>query len=140
MAIHFQSDIKGFKLADKSPLKSFIKTIFVSEGYMAGEINFRFCDDAEILESNNTFLQHDYYTDVITFPLGEVDGKLDADILISIETVLTNSKKQGTEYNTELHRVIFHSILHLCGFGDKSAKEVKVMRQKEEQYLEQYFG
>lgn len=140
MAIHFQSDIKGFKLADKSALKSFIKTIFVSEGYKAGEINFRFCDDAEILLANNTFLQHDYYTDVITFPLGELDGKLNADILISIDTVLSNLKKQGTEYNTELHRVIFHSILHLCGFGDKSTKEQKIMRGKEEEYLGLYFG
>ena len=140
MAIHFQSDIKGFKLADKSALKTFLKTIFVSEGYKAGVINFRFCDDSEILEANKTYLQHDYYTDVITFPLGVVDRKLDADILISIDTVLSNSKKQGTEYNTELHRVIFHSILHLCGFGDKSVKEVKVMRGKEEEYLEKYFG
>lgn len=140
MAIRFQSDIKGFKLAEKAALNVFLKLMFVSEGYKAGEINFRFCDDDEILEANRTFLQHDYYTDVITFPLGEMDGKLDADVLISVDTVLSNSMKQGTEYDRELHRVIFHSILHLCGFGDKSAKEQKVMRAKEEEYLSLYFG
>lgn len=140
MAIHFQSDIKSFKLSCKNKLKAFIKDIFIKEGFAAGDINFRFCDDAEILEINRNFLNHDYYTDVITFPLNTIDNKIDADVVISTETVLSNSMIEKVSFNHELHRVIIHSILHLCGYGDKTVKEKNTMRKKEAEYLKLYFG
>jgi len=140
MAIVFQSDIKSFRLSDKNRLKGFIKELFIKEGFTAGDINFRFCDDEEILEVNRNFLNHDYYTDVITFPLNEDGDKIDADIIISIDTVLSNSTAQKVSFTHELHRVIFHSNLHLCGYGDKTMKELKLIRKKEDEYLNLYFG
>ena len=139
MAIVFQSDISSFKLSNKNKLKGFIKELLHKEGFSLGTINFRFCDDAEILEVNRNFLNHDYYTDVITFPLNDEGDKIDADILISVDTVLSNSLIQKVRFTQELHRVIIHSILHLCGFGDKTTKEIKMIRKKEDEYLSVYF-
>ena len=140
MAIVFQSDISSFKLSNRNKLKGFIKELLHKEGYSLGTINFRFCDDAEILELNKKFLNHDYYTDVITFPLNEDSDKIDADILISVDTVLSNSLIQKLTFTQELHRVIFHSILHLCGYADKTTKEIKTIRKKEDEYLSLYFN
>ena len=139
MAIVFQSDISSFKLSNKNKLKGFIKELLHKEGFTTGTISFRFCDDAEILEVNRNFLNHDYYTDVITFPLNDEGDKIDADIIISVDTVLSNSLIQKLPFTQELHRVIFHSILHLCGFGDKTTKEIKTIRKKEDEYLSLYF-
>ena len=139
MAIVFQSDISSFKLSNKNKLKGFIKELLHKEGFSLGTINFRFCDDDEMLEINRNFLNHDYYTDVITFPFNEEGNKIDADILISVDTVLSNSFVQKEVFTQELHRVIIHSILHLCGYGDKTTKEIKTIRKKEDEYLSQYF-
>lgn len=97
-------------------------------------MNYIFCSDKRILEINRQFLKHDYYTDIITFDLSE-SPKITAEIYISLDRVRDNAKTQATTLQSELHRVIFHGALHLCGYGDKTKEEVKIMRGKEEMYL-----
>ena len=99
-----------------------------------GEIAYLFCDDEKILEINRTYLQHDFYTDIITFDYSEEDT-ISGDIFISIDTVRSNSQKYQTEFMEELHRVIIHGILHLCGVNDKSEEEETEMREAENSAL-----
>ena len=99
-----------------------------------GAISFVFCSDEYILRINSLYLKHDYYTDIITFDYGE-NGEISGDIFISLETVKSNSEKYKTDYIEELHRVIIHGVLHLCGINDKSAKERADMRKKEDEAL-----
>jgi len=126
-------------LSNRSPLKEFILSILRKEDKKPGTINFIFCTDKAILEINRQFLEHDFYTDIITFDLSE-DRYVTAEIYISIERVKDNAAKLGVSFKSELHRVIFHGILHLCGYKDKSHKESQKMRAKEDFYLSRYFG
>ena len=97
-------------------------------------MNYIFCSDKRILEINRQFLNHDYYTDIITFDLSE-SAQITAEIYISLDRVRDNAKTQATTLQSELHRVIFHGALHLCGYGDKTKAEIKVMRGKEEEWI-----
>ena len=115
-------------------LKSFIISLFKKEGKRVDAVNYVFCSDKRLLEINRKFLKHDYYTDIITFDLSESD-KVSAEIYISLDRVRDNAKTVGTTIQSELHRVIFHGALHLCGDGDKKKEEVRIMREKEDQYL-----
>ena len=99
-----------------------------------GEINYIFCNDEEILATNRQYLQHDYYTDIITFDYDEGD-RINGDIVISLDTVRTNSEKFGKPYDEELHRVIIHGILHLCGINDKGPGEREIMEANEDRAL-----
>jgi rRNA maturation RNase YbeY len=98
------------------------------------EIAYIFCSDAKILEINKQYLRHDYYTDIITFDYSEGD-RISGDIFISLDTVKSNSEKFKTSYNEELHRVVIHGILHLCGFKDNTPEDEKIMREKENEAL-----
>lgn len=100
-------------------------------------MNYVFTSDKRVLEINRKFLKHDYFTDIITFDLSESDS-LAAEIYISLDRVRDNAKTQGVTLRSELLRVIFHGALHLCGYGDKSKAEVKVMRGKEEELLNRW--
>jgi probable rRNA maturation factor len=132
--------LKQIALKDRGRLKSFILSIFKKEGKKPGTINFIFCDDPQILQVNRDYLQHNYFTDIITFDLSEPgSNSIDADIYISIDTVRDNAKHYKVSIKTELHRVVFHGILHLCGFNDKSPHQQKRMREKENFYLNRYF-
>lgn len=116
-------------------VRAWIKQVASDHGYKLGEVGYEFCDDRRILEVNKTYLNHDYYTDIITFDYTE--GKvISGDIFISLDTVKSNAEKFGTEYDTELHRVIIHGILHLCGIDDKGPGEREVMEQHENKALE----
>lgn len=110
---------------------AWIRDIASKHGKTIGEIAYVFCDDAKILEVNRQYLDHDYYTDIITFDYCE-DDKLSGDIFISLDTVKSNSATYGTDYYDELTRVIIHGILHLCGYKDKSDDESKAMRALED--------
>lgn len=110
---------------------AWIRDIASKHGKTIGEIAYVFCDDAKILEVNRQYLDHDYYTDIITFDYCE-DDKLSGDIFISLDTVKSNSVTYGTDYYDELTRVIIHGILHLCGYKDKSDDESKAMRALED--------
>lgn len=113
---------------------AWIKRVAESYGKRVGEVGYLFCDDEKILEVNKEYLQHDYYTDIITFDYCE--GKvLNGDIYISLDTVFTNADKFGRPYDEELHRVIIHGVLHLCGINDKGPGERAIMEEAEDKAL-----
>jgi probable rRNA maturation factor len=125
-------------LNDREALKRFILSIFKKEGKKHGSINYIFCADKILLKINQQFLKHDFYTDIITFDLSEGET-IQAEIYISVDRVKQNARQLGLPLREELHRVIFHGILHLCGYGDKKEEERAKMRAREEFYLSQYF-
>lgn len=126
-------------LKNRKLLKLFLTSIFSQEGKKLNSLNIIFCDDEYLLSVNNEFLQHNYYTDIITFDLSNGDNKIDGELYISIDRILDNALQLQTNKIFELHRVIFHGCLHLCGYSDKSESEQLTMRFKEEYYLDKYF-
>jgi probable rRNA maturation factor len=130
-------DVTKPKFIKSRQLKPFIKNLVLSEGFVSGDIALVFCSDEYLLKVNQDFLSHDYYTDIITFDYCE-NGIINGDLLISLDRVLENSSKEKTTFQEELHRVIFHGVLHLCGFKDKSKKDIELMRFKESHYLNLY--
>ena len=131
----FNKDIK-FNLKDKLPLKRWIKSTVEAYGCRVGDINIILCNDPSILEINQQFLGHDYYTDIITFDYSEEDT-INGELYISVDTVLENSKEYGEEFIVELHRVIIHGMLHLCGLDDHCEEDIKEMRAAENSALEE---
>jgi probable rRNA maturation factor len=125
-------------LSNRNALKKFIESIFAKERKKLGSLNYIFCSDKRLLQINRDYLKHDYYTDIITFDLSP-GNKTEGEIYISIDRVRDNAKMEGTSFKSEIARVIFHGALHLCGYGDKSPKEIKQMRAKEDAYLNAYF-
>ena len=134
MAITFQAENVALPNIKKRATSNWIKVITEEYGKKAGDISYIFCDDAKILEINQTYLHHDFYTDIITFDYSEGD-RISGDIFISIDTVRSNAEKYGTNFDDELHRVIIHGILHLCGLMDKSEADGKKMREAEDKAL-----
>jgi len=140
MAIVFHQ-LVPVTVKDKKRLKAFIFSLFKKEGKLLANMNIIFCSDEYLLEINKQHLQHDFYTDIITFDLSETkNGPITAELYISIDRVKDNALIQTTIQSDELHRVIFHGSLHLCGYGDKSKKDVIIMRAKEEEYLRLFFA
>lgn len=118
-------------------VSKWIRNVAESYDRKAGEIGYLFCDDEKILEVNREYLQHDFYTDIITFDYDE--GKtINGDLVISLDTVKTNALKFGKTYEEELHRVIIHGILHLCGINDKAPGEREIMEEAENKALDMY--
>lgn len=118
----------------KRTVSAWIKAVAATFGRKVGEIGYMFVDDEKILEVNNEYLGHDYYTDIITFDYDEGDT-ISGDLVISLDTVRTNAEKFGKDYNEELHRVIIHGILHLCGINDKGPGEREIMEAHENKAL-----
>ena len=116
-----------------------IKAVAQSYGRKAGEVGYMFVNDAKILEINNEYLGHDYYTDVITFDYDEGDV-VNGDIVISLDTVRTNAQLFDKAFEEELYRVIIHGILHLCGLNDKGPGEREIMEEAENKALEMRNG
>ena len=116
--------------------KELLKTTQVvdSEGFKKGELTVVFCSDPYLLNLNKQHLNHDYYTDIITFSYVEGDV-ISGDLFISIDRVSENAVQEGVTKSNELSRVLIHGLLHLCGYNDKEEEEIKVIRQKEKQYL-----
>jgi len=142
MAVHYyEQDIKS-GLKDKRRLSTFLKQLILRyrEAIKKTDISFIFCSDAYLLTINKDFLQHDTFTDIITFDLSETENELQSEIYISIERVRENAEKFEVSYEKELHRVLFHGILHLCGFKDKISGDKQQMREKEEECLAAYFS
>ena len=136
--ITFSTGDRPFAFKQKEILKRFIETIFLKEKKKLAEINYVFCTDAMLLEINQNFLQHDYYTDIITFGLSEKNQPIEAEIYISIDRVKENAKDLHITYQQEMLRVLFHGALHLCGYKDKSKADIKLMRTKEDFYIGLY--
>ncbi len=130
----FTKDLK-FDLKDKLPLKRWIKTVVQEHGCRVGDINVILCNDPSILEINRQFLGHDYYTDIITFDYSE-EETINGELYISVDTVRENAKEYGENFPDELHRVIIHGMLHLCGLDDHCDEDIKEMRAAENSALE----
>lgn len=129
----FFENVKNFSLDDN--LSAWLENIITSEGKKLGEINYIFCDDEYLLKINQDYLQHDYYTDIITFDY--VKGKtISGDIFVSVDRIQDNASTLSKNYDSEFRRVLAHGILHLCGYKDKTEDEIKEMREKENFYLE----
>ena len=128
-----------FYFKNRRKLKSFIGEVFLVEGIVFEAINFIFCTDDYVHTINREHLHHDTYTDIITFQLSQKTDPVVSDIYISITRVKENASTYSTTFHRELHRVIFHGILHLCGYKDHSAKTKELIRAREDFYLERYF-
>ena len=130
----FEEDI-SFKLKNKSGLKQWIKDTATAEGFKTGQLNYIFCSDSYLIEINRQYLNHDTYTDIVTFDNSEKEGVVNGDIFISVERVTENAAKFNAAFADELHRVIIHGVLHLLGYKDKSPADKKIMTLKEDYYL-----
>lgn len=133
--IYYNNIDNKYIIKEKRKINSWIKLCIAEEGKEINTISFNLCSDKYILQLNNEALQHDYYTDIITFELNEKNEPIEGDIYISIDRVKDNAKTLEIPFITELQRVLIHGVLHLCGYKDKSTKEEKQMREKENYYL-----
>ena len=133
--ITYQTD--GTRMPDikKRPTTAWIRSVAATYGKKVGDVNYIFCNDERILEVNREYLQHDYYTDIITFDYCEGDT-ISGDLFISLDTVRSNSELVGATYEQELYRVIIHGVLHLCGINDKGDGEREIMEACENKALE----
>lgn len=137
MAINYQAEDIKEPAIKKRAISAWIKKVAKIYNREIGDISYIFCSDAKILDVNKQYLNHDYYTDVITFDYSE-NNTISGDIFISLDTVKTNAEKFATDPDEELKRVIIHGILHLCGLKDKSEEDSKNMTQSENQALAIY--
>jgi rRNA maturation RNase YbeY len=119
---------------DAEKVKSWIETVAREHGKRVGALTYVFCDDEYILATNNQFLGHDYYTDIITFDYSN-SHRISGDMVISLDTVRSNAEQLGVDYQGELLRVIIHGVLHLCGINDKGPGEREIMEQHENEAL-----
>jgi rRNA maturation RNase YbeY len=133
--IYYNNIDSKYIIKEKRKLTNWIKLCINEENKTLDTISFNFCTDEYILQLNNDSLQHDYYTDIITFELNDKNKPIEGDIYISIDRVKDNAKTLNTLFTTELHRVLIHGVLHLCGYKDKSKKEELLIREKENYYL-----
>lgn len=135
MAIIYQSEDVKFPPIKRRLTSKWIKSIITSYQFKVGDISYIFCSDDKILEINKQYLQHDYYTDIITFDYSD-EFVISGDLFISLDTIRTNAEKFETNYADELNRVIIHGILHLCGINDKTNEEQELMTKSENKALE----
>lgn len=138
--IQFHFEEVEFELPTNELLTNWIENTVKAEKRKLKILNFIFCNDHYLHEINVKFLDHDTLTDVITFPYTNHDQPIEGDIYISIDRIKENAQKFNSDFNQELKRVMIHGVLHLCGYGDKSKAEQKVMRAKENFYLGKITG
>ena len=134
-SVNFFNEDIVFTLKNKIKVKDWIKSTIKAEGYALQELNYIFCSDQYLLQINQQYLDHDTYTDIITFDNSDKHKVIIGDIFISIERIRENAVKFNSGLENELHRVIIHGALHLLGYQDKKADSKKLMTQKEDQYL-----
>ena len=137
--IFFHFDNTAFSLRNRNRLKHFIVQIFTVKKKKLGCLNYVFSNDREVLRINRKYLNHDSYTDVIAFDLSDTDQEVQGEIYVSIDRIKQNARTFNVSFSEELHRVIFHAVLHLCGYRDKTIDERMVMRAEENRYLTRYF-
>jgi rRNA maturation RNase YbeY len=136
--VWFHFEVPGSILTNRRSLKKFLPRLFEKEGEKLSSLSYIFTSDNRLHEINKQYLKHDFYTDIISFALSEPGQGITGEIYISLDRVRDNAKTLGFSTLVELHRVIFHGALHLCGYKDKSRKEVLIMREKEDFYLARY--
>lgn len=135
MPIQFFSENTSFQLENPVFYDNWLRLVIAENNKKEGEINYIFCTDDQLLKINQEHLNHDFYTDIITFDNSEDDETIEADIYISTDRVNENSSKHSAGFSEELSRVMVHGILHLLGFDDKTEDQKKVMREKEDAYI-----
>lgn len=137
--IQFFTEDSSFVLKDKSKIRLWLSGTAKYEKYKISELNYIFCSDRYLKKINKHYLNHDYFTDIITFPSSEAgDKNIRGDIFISIERVKENAGVYGVSFVDELHRVMVHGLLHLCGYKDKTTREISKMRSKEDFFLKKF--
>lgn len=132
--LFFKEDVR-FVFRGADDLRKWIQKAAKAEGHRVAEINYIFCSDRYLRKMNKQYLQHDYNTDIITFDNSPGPNLISGDIFISIDRVRANARDYETTFQDELHRVMIHGILHLCGYKDKSAKDKARMREREDWWL-----
>ncbi len=132
----FHEDCLPIKQTHEKKLEKTIQLV-EKEGFKQGEVSVVFCSDDYLLSLNKKYLNHDYFTDIITFSYNE-EGLISGDLFISIDRAKENAEKNKDSFSNELSRLVIHGMLHLCGFNDKSQEEIKTMRLKEEEYLKTF--
>ena len=133
--VRYYNDDCTYRLPQKRLTAAWLKSVAEQEGYTLGDVNYIFCSAARLLEMNKEFLAHDYYTDIITFDYTE-GNRISGDLFISLDTIQTNAEQfANNDYHRELHRVIIHGILHLCGINDKGPGEREIMEAEENKAL-----
>lgn len=133
--VYFFFNEVSFNLENRKLLRDYIAAIFLKEKKALETLNYVFCSDAYLLKINKTYLNHNNYTDIITFLLSSPQSPISGEIYISAERVRENAKNLGHSFKEELLRVIFHGVLHLCGYKDKAGPDKRIMRSKEDFYL-----
>jgi probable rRNA maturation factor len=136
--IFFNNADKSTSLRFRTELKNFINKQCLKEGLRIQTLQYVFCSDNFLLDINKQYLNHNFYTDIISFDLSDQKGELIGDVYISIDRVKENAKTQGSLYTHELLRVIFHGALHFCGYKDKKQSDAKLMRAMEDKWLKSY--
>lgn len=126
-------------LGNRVALKRFLEKQINKEGIKIDRLQYVFCSDKHLLGMNKQYLNHDYYTDIISFDLSEIKGQLIGDIYISVDRVKENAKTHQSTQGNELLRVIFHGALHFCGYKDKKLADAKLIRSMEDRWLKTYF-
>ena len=138
MAVHFFSEDAPFELPEKLRRKRWLKELAATSGFRIKELNYIFCSDEYLYQMNVDYLNHDTYTDIITFDNSEKTRELEGDIFVSVDRVKENALNLKVDEGTELTRVLAHGLLHLMGYKDKSKEEASLMRSKEEEAIELY--
>ena len=133
--IRFNTIDMEMPLIEPTKVTEWIGAVAERHGKRIGELHYYFCSDDKLLEINRERLGHDFYTDIVTFPLTDCETVLSSEFCISLDRIKENAETFGRSYENELHRVIIHGVLHLIGFDDHSEKDEKEMREKEEESL-----
>lgn len=136
--INFNIEIEKFKLTEKRKKKRWLNALISRESYKLLELNYIFLNDESLLKINKEYLNHDTYTDIITFDNSEEKLSIEGDIFISVDRIRENASKFQVSFEIEMIRVMAHGLLHLCGYLDKKEKDVRNMREKENYYIKQY--
>jgi len=139
MPVYFHNEGVSLIFKNKKAVSSWLSSVIESFKKELGTLNFIFCTDEYLLTINKSYLNHNHYTDIITFDYCE-ENKVSGDLFISIERVQEYSLKNNIEFNNEIHRVIVHGVLHLCGLNDKTEREKEKMRAQENKFLALFFS
>jgi probable rRNA maturation factor len=133
--IHFFNEDIEFKLKDKNNFKAWLKKVAEIERFRINDLNYIFCSDEYLHKINVDYLDHDTYTDIITFDNSEDESTIEGDIFVSIERIIDNSRSLNILFDEEIKRVIVHGLLHLCGYDDNSVEDKANMRRLETEYI-----
>jgi len=138
--ICFHDQSANFNLENQEIIIKWLYNVSEQNNYTIKQLNYIFCSDDDLLEVNKKYLQHDYYTDIITFDLSEIENQVVSDIYVSIDRIIDNASSLSVPFENELLRVLAHGLLHLVGFNDKTENEQAEMTQMENKFIDLYYN